>query len=95
MNKSAVVKFESFRCKPVELVLGDSFSFQWSGKDEEGEYVMYNNLAELVEHEGELKICWNGHKMDPLHFLRCDHLDGDISMDAIGKTHNDITGVRY
>lgn len=93
MNK--IIKFKPLYSAEIELVLGDGFSFQCSGKDEDGNFVMHNNLAEVVEENGELKICYNGTRYNPYHFLYCDHLDGDISMDHIKKIYNWITGERY
>lgn len=93
MNK--IIKFKPLYSPEIELVLGDGFSFQWAGKDEDGEITMYNNSAEVVEENGELKISHNGTRYDPYHFLYCDHLDGDISMGYIEKTHNWKTWEKY
>jgi hypothetical protein len=85
MKTTEVIKFKPTYSPEVELVLGDNFSFQWAGKDENDEFVMYNNFAEVTEKNGELKIAWNGYYFDPYHFLYCDHLDGQISMDSVKK----------
>jgi len=89
MNKKEKIKFKPTYSDEVELVLGDEFSFQWSGKDEDGKFIMYNDYAGVNEEGGELKITWNGTSFDPYYFLQCDHLDGNISMDAVTKYHND------
>jgi hypothetical protein len=95
MQLNEIIKFKPHYSPEVELILGDNFTFCWSGKDENDEYVMYYNSAEVIEEGGELKISWNGYKMEPYHFLWCDHLDGQISMGAITKTHNYLTGKQY
>lgn len=95
MKIEDIIKFKPRYSPEVNLVLGDGFTFQWSGEDGEGEYIMYNNCSEVIEEEGELKIEWNGGHYDPYHFLYCDHLDGHISMDAIEKTHNWKTGESF
>ena len=95
MNKSEIIKFKPRYSPEVELFLGDQFTFQWAGEDEDGNFVMYNNSAEVIEENDELKIAWNGYHMEPYHFLWCDHLDGQISMDAITKTSNYLTGWSY
>ena len=95
MQLNEIIKFKPHYSPEVELILGDSFTFTWSGEDEEGRDVMYHNSAEVIEENGELKISWNGYRMEPYHFLWCDHLDGQISMSSITKIHNYLTGERY
>lgn len=92
---SKIIKFKPLYSPEIELVLGDGFSFQRAGKDEDGNLVMYNDCADVDEENGELIICHNGTRYDPYNFLYCDHLDGDISMDYIKKTHNWKTMENY
>jgi hypothetical protein len=61
----------------------DHLDFQWSGTDEDGEFIMYCDIAEVIEENGEMFIAWNGRKYPAYHFLHCDHLDGDISMSSV------------
>lgn len=95
MKLTDTIKFKPKYSPEIELILGDGFNFQWAGEDEDNRFIMYNNCAEVIEHNDELKICWNGYKMDPYYFLRCDHLDGHITMDSVKKTHNWRTGEKY
>jgi hypothetical protein len=67
----------------ITLKLGDGFDFQISGKDEDGEWRMYNNSAEVLEQDGELKIVYNGTYYTPVTFLTCDFLDGEFYVDYI------------
>ena len=76
-------KFKPAHSPEIKLKIGDHFSFQWSGKDEDGEFIMYNNYGAFIEKDGSPKIEWNGGYYNPSTFLYCEHLDGDISMDAI------------
>lgn len=85
MNK---IKFKPDYSPEVELILGDGFSFQRAGKDEDGDWVMLNDLAEVIEENGELKIEHNGTYYDPYYFLACEHLDGDISIIHLTKIYN-------
>jgi len=57
---------------PITLRAGDGFNFQISGKDEDGEWQMYNNSAEVVEQDGEMKIVYNGTYYTPITFCTCD-----------------------
>ena len=61
----------------------DNLDFQWSGLDEDGEFRMYNNIAEVIEDNNEMYIEWNGTRYPAYHFLYCDHLDGGFSMDSV------------
>lgn len=90
-----IIKFKPLYSPEIELVLGDGFDFQWAGTCEDGENIMYNDSAEVIEENGELKISHNGTKYNPCHFLYCDHLDGDISMTHIKKYNNWKTGEKY
>lgn len=61
----------------------DNLDFQWSGLDEDGEFKMYNNIAEVIEDNNEMYIEWNGTRYNAYEFLYCDHLDGSFSMDSV------------
>jgi hypothetical protein len=61
----------------------DSLHFQWSGIDENGEWIMYNNIAGVIEEGNEMYIQWNGTRYNAYEFLYCDHLDGNFSMDSV------------
>jgi len=89
------IKFKPKYSPEIELVLGDEFSFQRSGTDEDGEFVMYNDFAGVDEKNGELVICHNGTEYNPYHFLYCNHLSGKIQMDYIKKIHNWKTMENY
>lgn len=82
MNKN-VVRFKAKFSPEIEAQHLDSIDFQWSGIDEDGEYVMYNNCAEVLEEDGKMLICWNGKTYPAYEFLYCDHLDGEIMMDHV------------
>ena len=86
MNKT--IKFTPLFCPEVELAIGDVFSFQCSGIDEDGNEEMYNDFASVVEENGEVMICHNGTNYDPYTFLYCDYWDGNMSMDYIRKICN-------
>ena len=51
---------------------------------------MYNNIAEVIEDNGEMYIEWNGTRYNAYEFLYCDHLDGSFSMDSISVYRNGI-----
>ena len=61
----------------------DHLDFQWSGLDEDGKFKMYCDIAEVIEHNNVMYIEWNGTRYPAYHFLYCDHLDGNISMDSV------------
>lgn len=69
--------------EPITLRVGDGFNFQISGKDEDGKWQMYNNSAEVVEQDGEMKIVYNGTYYTPITFCTCDFLDGEFYIDYI------------
>jgi hypothetical protein len=70
----------------------DQLYFQWSGTNEDGDFVMYNNIAEVIicEDNGNMFIEWNGTRYNAYEFLHCDHLDGNFSMDSISVYRNGI-----
>jgi hypothetical protein len=77
------MKFKPRYSPEIELKPFDQFNFQWSGVTEDGDHEMYNNCGQVLEIDGKLYAEWNGGHYPLLHFLRCDHLDGDFAMDAI------------
>ena len=83
MKNTKSIIFKPRYSPEVELHYLDNFTFQWSGEDEDGEYIMYNNIAQVVEVNGELAIEWNGNIYPAMDFLTCWHLDGNISMDSV------------
>jgi hypothetical protein len=68
----------------------DNLHFQWSGNDEYGRFEMYNNIAQVIEDNGEMYIEWNGTRYNAYEFLYCDHLDGSFSMDSISVYRDGI-----
>jgi hypothetical protein len=78
-----MIKFKAKYSPTIELRHLDEIDFQWSGIDEEGEYIMYNNCAECLEEDGKMFVCWNGNRYPAHEFLYCDHLNGDINMDYV------------
>ena len=54
------IKFKPKYSPEFEAEHLDSLSFQWSGVDEDGYMHMYNNIAEVIEENGEMYIEWNG-----------------------------------
>lgn len=74
--------------KVVNLINGDGFEYQISGKDEDGKYQMYNNSAEMIEENKQLMVAWNGAHFTPEKFFDCDFLDGDFEFDSVKITHN-------
>lgn len=61
----------------------DNLDFQMSGTDEDGEFKMYNDSAEVIEDENEMLIEWKGTRYNAYSFLYCDHMDGNFSMDSV------------
>lgn len=83
MNYNVFIEFKPkyspvFRAKHL-----DTLDFQWSGKNEDGDFVMYNNVAEVVEDNGKMFIEWNGTRYNAYEFLDCDHLGSSFSMDSV------------
>ena len=61
----------------------DNLLFQWSGVDEDGNHIMFNDLAQAIEDGGSMFIEWNGRRYPAYDFLNCNHLDGEIGMDYV------------
>lgn len=78
-----MIRFKAKYSPEVELRHLDDIDFQWSGIDEDGQYIMYNNCAECLEEDGKMFICWNGKMYTAYEFLYCDHLNGEICMDHV------------
>ena len=88
------IKFKPRYSPEFEAKHLDSLDFQWSGTNEDGEFVMYNNIAEVIEENGQMFIEWNGKRYPAYEFLQCDHLDGHFSMDAVSVFPRDAMFLR-
>ena len=85
------IKFKPKYSPEFEAKHLDSLDFQWSGTyDEDGPFVMYNDIAEVIEENGQMFIEWNGKTYPAYEFLNCEHLDGDFSMDAVRVSPRNI-----
>ena len=81
------IKFKPKYSPEFEAKHLDLLEFQWSGIDEDRYMHMYNDIAQVIEENGEMFIEWNGRKYPAYHFLHCDHLDSYFSMDAVRVTN--------
>jgi hypothetical protein len=91
LNKSEISG--GFRCRlygldgneiqEIELKNLDGIDFQRSGKVEDDDYFMQNNIAEFIVDGDNFYIYENGYKYDAGDWFFNCHLDGDLSYDAI------------
>jgi hypothetical protein len=67
----------------IELHHLDGITFQRSGKVEDNDWFMQNNLAEFIVDGDNFFICENGTRHDAESWFYHCHLDGDLGYDAI------------